>query len=319
MSLPRKHFNRLAIIKSSAGLFLFFAIASVAMQKWDVTSKILPPPLLVTATTRTPATDQLPNSAAPSFSFTEIKSGLEIKTITIPAVPENFSGELDDLSRQTAASAADSRQLLMRRWADQSPAAAAAWLAHESPLNAALLQQVAIAWAGHDLPAAVEWVRNLPGGAEQQAATLALGYETARTAPITALELARTLPATAARDQLLVHAVSQWAATDSVAATSWAGKVSNPQLRENLLAAVAVAVAKRDGRTAATLAATALPAGDLQNRTAVAIAQRWEQSEPSAAAAWVSQFPDGPARTAANENLQLSGAAPNQTALTTPQ
>ncbi len=317
-SLP-KNFNWFAIFKSIAGLFLFLAIASVALQKWGVNSNFLPPPLLVTATTRSPATDQLATSVARSLAIPETKSGQEIKIFLTPAAPENFPDELDNLSGQTDTSAAESRQLLVRRWADQNPAAAAAWLAHESPLNSALLQQVAIAWAGHDLPAAVEWVRNLPVGAEQQATTLALAYEAARTEPITALELARTLPATDERDQLLMHAVSQWAVTDSVAATGWAGKVSEPQLRENLLAAVAVAVAKRDGRTAATLAATALPAGDLQNRTAVAIAQRWEQSEPSAAAAWVSQFPDGPARTAANENLQATGATPNQTALTTPQ
>ena len=317
-SLP-KNFNWFAIFKSIAGLFLFLAIASVALQKWGVNSNFLPPPLLVTAKTRTPATDQPPTSVARSLAIPKTKSGQEIKTFQTPTAPENFPDELDDLSGQTANSAAETRQLIVRRWADKNPAAAAAWLGHESPLNEVLLQQVAIAWAGHDLSAAVEWARNLPVGDEKHAATLALAYEAARPEPITALELARTLPVTDGRDQLLMHAVSQWAVTDSVAATGWAGKVSEPQLRENLLAAVAVAVAKRNGRTAATLAATTLPAGDLQNRTAVAIAQRWEQSEPSAAAAWVSQFPAGPARTAANENLQASKATPIQTALTTPQ
>ena len=59
----------------------------------------------------------------------------------------------------------------------------------------------------------------------------------------------------------------------------------------------------RMGALAATLAAQALEGGDEQDRTAVSIVQRWVQKSPQAAAAWVAQFPEGPARAAALQNL----------------
>ena len=66
---------------------------------------------------------------------------------------------------------------------------------------------------------------------------------------------------------------------------------------------MAVASAEQDGAAAATLAANALGAGDEQDRAAVSIVQRWAQNSPQAAASWVAQFPDIPARDAAVENL----------------
>ncbi len=46
-----------------------------------------------------------------------------------------------------------------------------------------------------------------------------------------------------------------------------------------------------------------LEGGIEQDRAAVAIVQRWAQNSPGAAAAWVSQFADGPLRDAAAQNL----------------
>jgi hypothetical protein len=70
-----------------------------------------------------------------------------------------------------------------------------------------------------------------------------------------------------------------------------------------LLASGAVAGAEQDGAAAANLAATALDAGEDQERAAVAIVQRWAQKSPRAAATWVEHFPDTPARDASAQNL----------------
>jgi hypothetical protein len=51
------------------------------------------------------------------------------------------------------------------------------------------------------------------------------------------------------------------------------------------------------------LAVKSLNPGDDQDRTVVAVVQRWAQKSPAAVAAWVAQFPDTPVRTAATENL----------------
>jgi len=156
---------------------------------------------------------------------------------------------LDALAWDVSPGAAELCQLLVRRSAESDAPTAAAWTSRlpESPLCRAALEQVAIAWANTDLPAAASWVQALPEGDSKQVATLALAYEAARTEPIVALELASALPATRGRDDLLVHAVSQWAGSDSDNAAAWAMSVLDPSLRQHLVAAVAVASAEQEG------------------------------------------------------------------------
>ena len=204
-----------------------------------------------------------------------------------------------------------------RRWSFVPGADARFAVAWSRSKRRAALEQVAIAWANTDLPAASSWVRALPENEGKHAAILAPAYETARTEPVAALVLTSSLPPTRERDDLLVHAVSQWAGTDSTTAAAWALEVADPTLQERRVAAVAFASAEQDGATAATRAANALGPGAEQNRATVSIVQRWAQATPQAAAYWVSQFPDIPSRVASVENLmalwtaQDAGAAGN--------
>lgn len=201
--------------------------------------------------------------------------------------------------------AADMSRLLVRRWAESDPVAAAAWVSQlpENPARRAAFEQVAIAWANTDLAAAAGWVQSLPEGESHQATTIALAYEAARNDPVAALDLTTQLSPTPTRDDFLVHAVSQWAAAEAATAATWAMQVADANLRERLVAAVAVAAAEQDGAAAAALAANGLGAGVEQDRATVSIVQRWVQSSPPAAAAWVAEFPDLPARQAAVQNL----------------
>jgi len=212
---------------------------------------------------------------------------------------------LDSLAFDANPAAAEMSLRVVRRWAESDPGAAAAWTSQipENSARRAALEQVAIAWANTDPTAATAWIKGLSEGDGKHAATLAFAYETARAEPVAALDLTSTLPATSARNDLLVHAISQWAGADSTSAANWAMRVTDPLLRERLLAAVAVASAEQDGAAAATLAANALGPGDEQDRATVAIVQRWAQASPQAAAAWVLQFPDIPSRASSVENL----------------
>ena len=195
--------------------------------------------------------------------------------------------------------------ILLRRWAEKSPTAAAAWVSQssESPLALEELQEVTSTWAAADLVKAGAFVDALPAGATKETATLALAYEAARTEPLVALELTSKLSPSQERDALLTHAVSQWAGADAATAAEWASKVPDHVLQQRLLSAVAVASAENDPAMAARLVATAMDPGDEQNRTAVSIIQRWAQHSPQGAAAWVLQFPDGPSRDSALENV----------------
>jgi hypothetical protein len=137
----------------------------------------------------------------------------------------------------------------------------------------------------------------------QQAALLGVAYEAARTIPVAALDLAVALPPTRERDDLLEHAVSQWAETDADLATVWVSAVPDQSLRQRLTSAVAIVLSEQDVVAAVTLAVNSLDAGDEQDRAVVSIVQRWAQYFPEAAAAWVSQFPDIPLRDPVVHNL----------------
>lgn len=228
---------------------------------------------------------------------------LQLAVETIAAADIPF--KLDTLAAKSGPDAAEMRKLLVRRWAESDPAAAAKWAMQfpEGELRKVALEQVATAWADSDLTSATAWLRDLPDGESKQVATMATAYEAGRTDPLMALELASNLSPTRERDELLTYAVSQWATDNFAAAAEWAGKISDASLRQEMLAAIAVAAAAGNAPAAATLVANTLAPGEAQARAAVAITQRWTQVAPADAAAWISQFPEIPLRTAAVENL----------------
>jgi hypothetical protein len=220
---------------------------------------------------------------------------------------------LEALVLDARPAAAELSQILVRRWAEADAPTAAAWISQlpEGPSCQSSFGQVAIAWANSDLPAATAWVQAMPAGECKTTAALGLGYEASRVEPITALELAGALPSGPQRDDLLVHAISQWAVGDSARAADWAAQVPDATLRQRLLAAVLVAAAEKDGAAAAAFAVQALPPGEDQDQAAVCIVQRWAQYSPAAAASWIEQWPDNPIRAAAEQSLGMLPTIPH--------
>jgi hypothetical protein len=217
----------------------------------------------------------------------------------------NLEVTLDSLIGKLSPAAAELQELLVRRWAESNPSATASWAAKlsEGPARQAAFTQIAVAWAEHDLAAAADWLHGLPEGELKDTVSLTLAYEAARTDALAALVLAAPLPATPRRNEVLVHAISQWAGENPGDAADWAAKVREPSLRHNLIAAVAIAGAELDGSAGAALAANSLPPGEEQDRTVVSVVQRWTQSSPKEAAWWVAHFPNTPSRDPVMQNL----------------
>jgi hypothetical protein len=241
----------------------------------------------------------------------------EVLDRIVQSADSDTSKLLDSLLTRVDPAAAELRQLLVRRWAEEHPQAAAAWAAllAEGPMQSEVVSQIAIAWANIDLTAAADWVSSLPDSAAKQQALANLAYEACRSTPETALALAESLPPNAERGTLVVYAVSQWAAADPTAATAWAENVADANLRQRLVAAVAVALAKQDGAAAARLAASAIAPGEEQDRAVVAIVQRWAQTAPRDALSWIRQFPNPSLRQAALQSIvaletPLTGTGP---------
>jgi hypothetical protein len=213
---------------------------------------------------------------------------------------------LSSLLLQTNSDVAELSELLARRWAELDPVAAGEWasaIAEDNSIGRSLIEQVAVAWAEKDLSGAIDWIQTLAPAENKTAASIAVSYEVARTDPLAALELAGTLPSGSRRDDLLVHAVSQWAGSDADTAMMWAAKVPDQALRERLISAIAVASAEQNPSAAATLLVQNIDPGAILDRAAVAIVQRWAQQSPQDAADWVTRFPDSAARQTAINDL----------------
>jgi hypothetical protein len=196
------------------------------------------------------------------------------------------------------------RLRLVRRWAELDPKAAARWVMESSGRDREpMIGVVATAWANENLEDAIAWVNQMPDRDAKVGAQMSVGYELARGEPARALDFVRDLPASAKRDELLIHAAAQWASLDSDSAAAWAKEVGDEGLRERLEAAIATSASDANPVAAAEMALASISPGRAQADAVVGIVQRWAQADPQAAGAWVAQFPEGSVRNDALENL----------------
>ncbi|MCD6052789.1 MAG: hypothetical protein K0Q55_4211 [Verrucomicrobia bacterium] len=194
---------------------------------------------------------------------------------------------------------------LLRRWSSNDPAQAAPWIAQmpAGDTRQEAINSVVTEWAHRDLAKAAQWARELTTENDRHSALLMAAYEAIRNVPQDALALARELPANGARDELITHACSEWALTSPDAAAAWAKQITNDGLRQRTLAAIATSWSNHDPLSAASLAVQSITPNRTQDDALIGIVQRWVQQEPEATLAWVSQFPEGPLRDTALENV----------------
>jgi hypothetical protein len=198
----------------------------------------------------------------------------------------------------------DLQASLLEEWAAKdAPAAAAAALKLDDQNARQALETVLRTWAEERLDEAIAWVNQMQEGPEKQTARLSLALTASRTDPEAGVALASDLPISPERDEMILHAASQWAAADPAGAIAWAHEIQESSLRDQLLSTIATVLGDRDPIAAANLAIESLPPGKAQEDAVVGIVQRWAQSDPIAAAAWVRGFPEGPLRSAAVENI----------------
>ncbi len=193
---------------------------------------------------------------------------------------------------------------LVRKWAEEMPQAASEWVTQKpaGALQRSAARSVAVIWANQNVQDAAAWVRHWPEN-EKESGLIAVAYEAARTAPESALWLASELSPTPARDGLITHTVREWASQDAEAPISWAEKMKASSLQEDVFANAAISLSEKDPIGAANLALQKLSPGARQDNTVVSIVQRWTQTAPAEAAAWVARFPQGEVRDASVENL----------------
>lgn len=119
------------------------------------------------------------------------------------------------------------------RWVRDDPVAAAAHAARSN--DPALLQNVAVLWAQHDLPEAMGWAKALPDGEGRTAAISRLAGIWAQKSPEAALAFAMSIPDSDTRDLAAIEAVSSWASDQPEQAAQWVLQIPEGRLREEAL------------------------------------------------------------------------------------
>lgn len=199
----------------------------------------------------------------------------------------------------------EAAQRLFDHWASAKPGEAAGWAQNQADpqTRQSFLNVAAVRWAASDLSEAVGWARGLPEGEGRTQIMAAVGSEAVRSDPLEALRLGVELPAGAAQADLICRAAAEWAGTDRDGAMEWAEQIEDKNLRQQVTAQVVVASAEQDPAGAATIALQQMFPGEEQDRAVVSIVQRWVQTDPAVAAAWVSEFPEGAVGRDAMDNL----------------
>ena len=162
-----------------------------------------------------------------------------------------------------------------------------------------LMTDTVASFAESDPRGGLAWARQLPVRVQREAALESLAWACATTDLAVSVEALEQLPPGAGRSRLVAHVVGEWAVNDPDGAQLWAENRSDASERTDALAAFAVAIAEAYPHRAATIVADKIQAGAVQNRAAVAVIQRWIQSDRNAAEQWVADFPNNPLKAAA--------------------
>jgi hypothetical protein len=240
--------------------------------------------------------------ADPALRDQKLAAWLEkLKAREIIATLESLrSGTVSDKDRELSAA-------LLRKLTELDPEAAAVWATERAvgPDRQQLLNSVAVVWASKNLTDVIAWARALPEN-DKRETLVKIAYEAVATDVGQALKLASEGPNGPARDELISHVAAEWATKNPEQIAVWAKEIPDPRLKEQVLSRIAATWGDSNPAAAAELALKALPAGKNQDDAVVGIVQRWVQTQPADAAAWVERFPEGKLRdTAMTEVVKL--------------
>jgi hypothetical protein len=191
----------------------------------------------------------------------------------------------------------------LHRRMTSDPQAAADWMSSHTNISDAHVFTLVHDWGQKDREALREYLAGLPEGEWKQKAATAASSEVLSSDPVEAIVWAEQMRPGERQTGLLGMAATDWVKRDPDAAAQWVGRVNDPALREQLVGSLTVGYADTDPVQAAECAMQSLRPGDVLNRSVAEIAWTWALREPTAAVAWVAQFPEGPARQKALGNV----------------
>jgi uncharacterized membrane protein/protein-disulfide isomerase len=161
---------------------------------------------------------------------------------------------------------------------DESKPSVSAGQPIESPMD-----DVALAWAAHDVEAAVAWVRSLPESEDKARALVHLAPRWTEIDPRGAAACAQiqgNLP-------MIALVAAKWAEIDPETAGTWAAQLPIGRARQQALESLIAAWAEQSPLDAMKYV-DRLPASDAaQQQARVSILARWARSDPDLVAGWM--------------------------------
>lgn len=240
-------------------------------------------------------------SAAPDWEQSELLEDVvaEMPVEQIPAV-------LDQLVQQHSGAALIFAEMLLERWANQSPGDAALWIQRlpDDEFGQKVFSKVAREWGEQDVASAMNWVRSLPENGNKTAAEESIAFAGAASDRADeALALLSGIPESAERNDAWSYAVRRQAMNNLDAAVISAKELGSPDDREQLLARMATDLGAQNPFRAAEFISKQMGASESRDAAVIEVVRFWAAAAPDEAMAWVHAFPESPLRTAANANL----------------
>jgi hypothetical protein len=192
--------------------------------------------------------------------------------------------------------------------------AAAARLAESlelGPARTEFLRRVAQVWASTNSADAETWAAQLPDTSERD---LQLGFvcnEIGSTDPTRAVREVEHLGLGEHTEVMLEHLTQRWAAQDFPAAKAWAMAHPAGELRDHLLARIALVQSASAPAEAARLIVDQIAPGPIQIEATITVIHQWATRDIAGATAWVKLFPAGAIKERAEGEISRIAALQN--------
>ena len=121
--------------------------------------------------------------------------------------------------------------------------------------------------------------------------------------PLEAVALAQQMNPGGARTNVLQTVAADWIGNDPDKALDWITSMNDPAMQEQLISAAAKSYATTDPQLAAEWFVSTVKSAPVLNNTLPSIIDIWAAKDPSTAAGWVAQLPEGNLRDTAIETV----------------
>jgi hypothetical protein len=165
-----------------------------------------------------------------------------------------------------------------------------------------MLRTAAREWAAVSPSDALAWVSGLNDPEERRVLAESVVYRMAEQNPREALNLAID-SGFGTEGSLIANLTQQWAEREPAAVQKWTLAQPASPMRDELVSRLTFVLSKQNPQDAGRLAIEEIADGITRNEAVMSVLHQWALRDAAGAAQWVAQFPGGPLRDRARQEL----------------